>query len=358
MSQNEETEKLETPDETSQPEAPEEVDAPEEDAEAPAPDEDGEDTPGQEGEDAEGEDAEGEDAGGEDAAGEDAEGEDAEPQDGEEAAEADPEPEVSEGAPAASDEEGDALGDELFLSPDDDEGEVIDITPEGDAPAITSSVMEPSPDDAPEVDWEATLAERDAEIEELRARVDDLAKERDDLKARLLRKQADMENFRKRKEREKEEMRKYGSDKLVLDLLPAIDNLERALDHAEKTAEESSIADGVRMVYKQLQSSMIKHGISSFESVGERFDPQRHEAIQQVETSEYETNTVMQEYQKGYFIHDRLLRPSLTVVAKYVAPPEPEEPEERSDDGEVELEESEPPAEGGGAESSEVATSE
>lgn len=218
--------------------------------------------------------------------------------------------------------------DPLFLSPEDDEGEVFEAT--GSKPVIEVLDAPPVKDAKDEriEELERRLAELEERVSANDEEITGLQRERDDLKARLLRSAADMDNFRKRKEREKEELRKYGSDKIVSDLLPAVDNLERALEHAEKTAEESSISDGVRMVHRQLISSLEKHGIQSFESVGEKFDPQRHEAIQQIETTEFDTNVVMQEFQKGYFIHDRLLRPALTVVAKRIDPPPAEvEPE-------------------------------
>lgn len=167
---------------------------------------------------------------------------------------------------------------------------------------------------------EGQKQESDRRIAQLQQEQEAITAERDDLKNRVLRAAADLENFRKRKEREKEELRKYGSDRLVLEVLPAVDNLERALEHSDKSEDSSTIADGVRMVLRQLLSGLEKHGVKGYASLHERFDPQRHEAIQQIETSEFETGVVMQEFQKGYFLHDRLLRPALVVVAKHVAP--------------------------------------
>ena len=165
--------------------------------------------------------------------------------------------------------------------------------------------------------------EHERRVSALDKQLEEIVAERDELKNRLMRSAADLENFRKRKEREKEELRRYGSDRLVLEILPAVDNLERALEHASKTEEGSTIADGVRMVLRQLLAGLDKHGVKGFSSHHERFDPQRHEAIQQIETTEHETGTVMQEFQKGYFLHERLLRPALVVVAKNVAPEPP-----------------------------------
>lgn len=153
----------------------------------------------------------------------------------------------------------------------------------------------------------------------LTAKLAELEAERDDFKNRLLRTAADLENFRKRAAREREDMRKYGIDKVVLELLPVIDNLDRALEHADKLdAQSASIVDGVQMVHRQFLSSLEKHGVTSFDARGEFFDPTRHEAIQQIETTDKETGTVLEQYQKGYFLHDRLIRPALVAVAKRV----------------------------------------
>ena len=186
-----------------------------------------------------------------------------------------------------------AAVDSLFLSPEDSDVEVV-----GSAPIATVP---------------------DAVVEELRAKLLAAETERDEAKNRYLRTAADLENFRKRTAREKDDMRKYGIDRVVLELLPVIDNLDRALDHAEKSeTSATSIVDGVRMVYRQFLTSLEKHGVTSFDAKGQHFDPTKHEAIQQVETPEFDTGTVMEQYQKGYFLHDRLIRPALVAVAKKV----------------------------------------
>ncbi len=186
--------------------------------------------------------------------------------------------------------------DSLFLSPDDSESELVEVV---------SEVVEDEED-------------RSKIIAELEERLEALEKERDDFKNRMMRGAADLENFRKRASREKEELRKFGIDRVVLELLPVIDNLERALLHATESENEGGVVDGVRMVYKQFVSALEKHGVKGFESKGDMFDPQKHEAIQQVETAEYETNTVLDEYQKGYWLHERLIRPALVSVAKKI----------------------------------------
>ncbi|WP_158542313.1 nucleotide exchange factor GrpE [Lujinxingia litoralis] len=208
-------------------------------------------------------------------------------------------------------EDSDKLDDDLFLSPDEDDEEVI--------------VVEGGDDDSDA----AALAEQAAlqakALEEANARIDALAEERDEVKNKLMRSVADLENYRRRVEREKEDLRKYGIDKVVSDLIPAVDNFERALQHADGKEDPGGIVDGVTMIYKQIINALAKYGVQGFVSKGEPFDPQRHEAIQQVETTEFDTGTVVEEYQKGYFLHDRLLRPAMVAVAKRIEAPQTEE---------------------------------
>ncbi len=197
----------------------------------------------------------------------------------------------------------DSLEDGLFLSPDDSEGEVIDVGQNDEQ------------DGAGYEDGQQVLL---AENADLKKQLEELTVECDEQKNRVLRIAADLENFRRRSQREKDDLRKYGIDRVVTELLPSVDNLDRALSHAELDSGDTSIVEGVRMVYRQLLSALEKHGVQSFESKGTQFDPQRHEALQQVETTELPNNTVVDEYQKGYFLHDRLLRPALVSVAKNV----------------------------------------
>lgn len=223
--------------------------------------------------------------------------------------------------------------DDLFLSPEDSEGEIVaevdasgDVQPgsaaeDTDAEVIEMNAAPSAAAQAPAV-AQVSSAELDAANETIRG----LEEERDEVKGRMMRVAADLENFRKRTAREREDMRKYGIDKVILELLPVLDNLERALQHAENNAEDNSITEGVRMVYRQFLTALEKHGVKSFESKGDAFDPQKHEAIQQVETDEHDTGTVLEQYQKGYFLHDRLIRPAMVSVAKKVTTPEATEP--------------------------------
>ena len=139
------------------------------------------------------------------------------------------------------------------------------------------------------------------------------AKEIEDLRDRLLRMAADFDNFRKRARRELEDARRYGIDSLLHDIVPVADNLARALAHASQ--ENSPLVEGVRMVSRQFEEVLKGHGVTGFASVGEPFDPERHEAVTQQESSTLAPGSVIEELQKGYMLHDRLLRPARVVVA-------------------------------------------
>ncbi len=150
------------------------------------------------------------------------------------------------------------------------------------------------------------------------------------LRDQLLRLAADFDNFRKRTRREQEDIRRYGIETLLTDILPVLDNFDRALAHT--AGEQNPLVQGVRMVAKQFHDVLGRYGVQSFTSVGDRFDPERHEAVGQMPGGDVEPGTVLEEAQKGYMLHDRLLRPARVVVAAAVANEEsagePAQPEE------------------------------
>mgnify|MGYP001211057972 CR=1 FL=1 len=139
-----------------------------------------------------------------------------------------------------------------------------------------------------------------------------------ELRDQLMRLAADFENFRKRTRREQEEARQYGIEKLLHDLLPALDNLDRALGHS--TSETNPLIEGVSLVARQFADILTTYGVSSFESINQPFDPEKHEAIGQVSTTEVPLGYVVEEVQKGYLLHDRLLRPARVLVATAPSP--------------------------------------
>lgn len=141
-----------------------------------------------------------------------------------------------------------------------------------------------------------------------------------DLEERLMRTAADFENYKKRMLREREEERKYAVEGLLKDLLPVLDNLERALAAAVEHGE-SSVATGVQMVYKQFLDTLTRHGVEQLSALGEKFDPNFHEAMQQVESADHPPGTVVTEYMKGYTLKGRLVRPAMVVVSTAPAAP-------------------------------------
>jgi len=163
--------------------------------------------------------------------------------------------------------------------------------------------------------------EKDKEIGELKKKLEEKEKEIKEHHDRLLRLAADFENYKKRAVREKEDWTKFANEDLIRVILPFIDNLERAVNHAEKVADTGVLIEGVRLTLQQILQSLNKFGLSSFQSVGKPFDPNVHEAMLVVETDQHEPNQVMEEFQKGYLLNDRLLRPATVSVSK---PPEKE----------------------------------
>lgn len=131
---------------------------------------------------------------------------------------------------------------------------------------------------------------------------------------RFVRERADLENYRKRVQKEKEELVKYGHESLVLEILPAVDNLERALEHAD---ESDPVVAGVKMTLDMLTASLKKFNVEPVScEKGTPFDPALHQAMQQVEGGVQPANTVVDIYQKGYMVGERLLRPAMVTVAK------------------------------------------
>jgi molecular chaperone GrpE len=135
---------------------------------------------------------------------------------------------------------------------------------------------------------------------------------------KYLRERADLENYRKRVQKEKEEILKYGNEQFIVEILPALDNLERAVAHASEESL-SAVIEGVRLTSNMLVATLKKFGVTPVETPpGTPFDPAFHQAMAQVESAEQQPNTVVSEFQKGYLLNDRLIRPAMVTVA--VAP--------------------------------------
>lgn len=139
---------------------------------------------------------------------------------------------------------------------------------------------------------------------------------------RLLRAVADAENQRKRAAREREDVQRYGVERLVKELLPALDGLDRALAAAPK---DDPLGRGVEMVRRLLEDALARHGVKGFSARGEAFDPRLHEALMTIATADAPPGTIVDEQQRGFFLHERLIRPAAVVVACPVVPAAPAE---------------------------------
>ncbi|WP_416149306.1 nucleotide exchange factor GrpE [Salipaludibacillus sp. HK11] len=131
---------------------------------------------------------------------------------------------------------------------------------------------------------------------------------------RMLRLQADYDNFRRRTQQEKESAAKYRSQSLAESLLPALDSFERGMKIDAQSEETKSLLQGMEIVYRQLMEALDKEGIEPVDSVGQPFDPKIHQAVMQVESDDYESNVVVEEMQKGYQLKGRIIRPAMVKV--------------------------------------------
>ena len=148
-----------------------------------------------------------------------------------------------------------------------------------------------------------------------------------------LRERADLENVRKRNQRDKEDAIRFANDRLLKEMIPVLDNLERAVEHAgQEDGDNQGLLEGVNMTVNQFRKALEDFGVKAINAIGSDFDPNLHQAMGHLESADQAPNTVVTEFQKGYLLHDRLLRPSLVMVAKAPeadsATEEPEETEE------------------------------
>jgi molecular chaperone GrpE len=148
---------------------------------------------------------------------------------------------------------------------------------------------------------------------ELQACRDELAQ----MKDQFLRARADMENYRRRMQREKEEMAKFANEGILKEILPVVDNLDRAIAHAREHEDKGSgLLDGVEMTQRQLHKVLEKYNVCPIDALDQPFDSACHEAMGQMERDDCPPNTVVEEMQKGYTLNERLLRPSMVMVSK------------------------------------------
>ena len=160
-------------------------------------------------------------------------------------------------------------------------------------------------------------------IKEMEEKVASLEKEAAESHDRMLRVAAEFENYKKRAAREMNDFRKFANENFLKAMLPVVDNLDRAIESSTNDKHaNTSVVEGVSMTLKEILKVFEEFSVKPFESLGKTFDPSLHQAVMQEETEAYPENTVLKELQKGYMIHDRLLRPAMVVVSKKKAEPE------------------------------------
>ncbi|NIK11324.1 nucleotide exchange factor GrpE [Alkalibacillus almallahensis] len=164
-----------------------------------------------------------------------------------------------------------------------------------------------TPNEGEDNNQEETATEELSEVEQLK-------EENAAVQDRLARLQADFDNFRRRSQKEREADLKYKAQDIVNDLIPVVDNFERALQVDVQDEATESYAEGMRMVYNQLKQALIDHGVEEIEAEGAEFDPQKHQAVMQVSEEGYESNQIIEVMQKGYLLKDRVIRPAMVKV--------------------------------------------
>jgi molecular chaperone GrpE len=169
---------------------------------------------------------------------------------------------------------------------------------------------------APEAVSEAKDEGKDLGPASLEDRLEEAKAEAAKMKEQWIRTAADFDNFRKRTRRELDDARKTGREEILKEFLPVFDNLERAIQSAQRAQEVKAVADGLQMILRQYGDTLGRVGIQKVPTIGKQFDPTHHEAIQQIESDEHVPGTIVAEVQPGYIQGERLIRAAMVVVAK------------------------------------------
>jgi molecular chaperone GrpE len=178
---------------------------------------------------------------------------------------------------------------------------------------LTTNENQPLNDELSEKGEAVPIAEQ---LDQLKKALAEKEKEAEELYDRLLRKQAELENYRKRVAKDKAETIKFATENLIQDLLPVMDDFERAIEAGDSTTDPKALHEGIKLIFNQLQTVLSKAGLEGVNAVGEKFDPAKHEAVRMIESQEHEDSTVLEEMRKGYTLNNRILRPSMVAVAK------------------------------------------
>jgi len=171
----------------------------------------------------------------------------------------------------------------------------------------------------PSLSEDERFIQQEEALNRLQASIEEKDQAVKDAHERTLRVMADLENYKKRIQKDQIEQAKFANERLIKELLPVLDNLERALSHSKETEDPEKIIEGVELIHKGVLSVLEKFNVRPIESLGKPFDPFHHQSVGQVEAeadSEIEDNQVIVESQKGYFLNERVLRPALVLVSK------------------------------------------
>ena len=209
-------------------------------------------------------------------------------------------------------------------------GQEIDLLADDSEPSSDESDETPKKDASSAVT--EALIEAKKEVEEA---LEQTRTQYSELRSKWMRAAADLDNYKKRARREREEAIKFGNEKLIKDMLPVIDDLDRTLEvlTTNETQEQNQgVIDGIRMVQKKFLSQLEKHEVTSFESVGQPFDPAQHEAVHQLHSDDVAAGGVVNEMRRGFFISGRLLRPSLVTVSLGAEPAASDASDEQAND--------------------------
>ncbi|MCX5657449.1 MAG: nucleotide exchange factor GrpE [Candidatus Omnitrophica bacterium] len=132
---------------------------------------------------------------------------------------------------------------------------------------------------------------------------------------KLLRLRAEFDNARKRMQKERDELTRFASQELIMEILPVVDDFDRLMDGIKDIQANGAVLEGIKMIQKRIHEVLIKNGLVKMETVGEKFDPAKHEALLTVETDEYPEGTIIEEARSGYLLHDKILRHAVVTVA-------------------------------------------
>lgn len=168
---------------------------------------------------------------------------------------------------------------------------------------------------APEATEGSTTADTGSDEMVSKAELERVQAQLEEQTQRVLRAQADFDNFRRRTQKEKENLAKYASEQLITELIPVVDNFGRAMATKPESPELESFNKGIDMIFRQLDEVLKGAGLTQMDAVGQPFNPELHQAVMQVESDEHEEGIVVEELQKGYVLKDKVLRPAMVKVS-------------------------------------------